>query len=216
MPDCRTLFFSLTASLVGATAVAQSSSTRDTLVAAGSHYRASGLHELMLGREYRSLWTTAISVPVLDLSNFAGGLRPISKGGGFQTKSLLLAGADGREFFFRSIDKDPSATLPLELRPTVAGSVIRDQTSSAFPTAPLVVDRLLRAARIPHGPARLYVLPKDQRLGQFQAQFAGLMGFLEDRIGGSSGPAAKWGGATEIIGSDSLFARTARSPDDRV
>ena len=170
----------------------------------------------MLGREYRSLWTTPITVPVLDLGSFAGGLRPVSKGGGLQTKSLLLAGADGREFFFRSVDKDPSATLPLELRPTVAGSVVRDQTSSAFPTAPLVVDRLLRAAKIPHGPARLYVLPKDQRLGQFEAQFAGLMGFLEDRIGGSSGPAAKWGGATEIIGSDSLFARTGSSPDDRV
>src|SRR3954451_8413498 len=215
MPDCRTLFFSLTASLVGATAVAQSSSTRDTLVAAGSHYRASGLHELMLGREYRSLWTTAISVPVLDLSNFAGGLRPVSKGGGFQTKSLLLAGADGREFFFRSIDKDPSATLPLELRSTVAGSVVRDQTSSALPTGPLVVARLLQAAGIPHGPARLYVLPR-KGLGQFDEVFGGLLGFLEDRIGGPSGPGAKWGGAAEIIGSDSLFARTGRSPDDRV
>ncbi len=216
MQLCRMLFLSFTAALIGSTAVAQSSSPRDTLIAAGPQYRASGLHQLMLGREYRSLWTTPISAPVLDLGSFAGGLRPVSKGGGFQTKSLLLAGADGREFFFRSIDKDPSATLPPELRPTVAGSVIRDQTSSALPTAPLLVDRLLRAAKIPHGPARLYVLPKDQRLGQFEAQFAGLLGFVEDRIGGSRGPAAKWGGATEIIGSDSLFARTSRSPDDRV
>ncbi len=216
MQHCRMLFLSFTAALIGSSAVAQSNSPRDTLVAAGPQYRASGLHELMLGRDYRSLWTTPITVPILDLGSFAGGLRPVSKGGGFQTKSLLLVGADGREFFFRSIDKDPSATLPLELRPTVAGSVVRDQTSSAFPTAPLVVDRLLRAAKIPHGPARLYVLPKDQRLGQFEAQFAGLMGFLEDRIGGASGPAATWGGASEIIDSDSLFARTGRSPDDRV
>jgi hypothetical protein len=41
------------------------------------------------------------------------------------------------------------------------------------------------------------------------------MGFLEDRIGGP-GPAAHWGGATEIIGSDTLFARTAASADDQV
>jgi hypothetical protein len=216
MSPCRVLFLSLAASLIGATAVAQTTSKRDTLVAAGPQYRAGGLHELMLGREYRSLWTTPISVAILDLGSFAGGLHPVSKGGGFQTKSLLLAGADGREFFFRSVDKDPSATLPLELRPTVAGSVVRDQTSSAFPTAPLVVDRLLRAARIPHGEPRLYVLPRDQRLGEFQAEFAGVMGFLEERIGGSSGPAARWGGASEIIGSDSLFARTGRSADDRV
>jgi hypothetical protein len=185
---------------------------RDTLVAPGSHYRASGLHSLLLGKEYRSLWITPISVPVLDL---AGSLRPVSKGGGQQTKSLLLLAPDGREYFFRSIDKDPSATLPPELRGTVAGSVVRDQTSSAFPTAPLVVNRLLTAAGILHGESRLVVLPHEG-LGEFEPEFAGLMGFLEERVGGTSGPAARWGGATAIIGSDSLLARTARSPNDRV
>jgi hypothetical protein len=188
----------------------------DTLQAPGPEYRAGGLHQIFLGKEYRSLWTTPITVSLLDLQTFAGGLRPVSKGGGQQTKSLLLVGQDGREFFFRSVDKDPSATLPPELRGTVAGRVVRDQTSSAFPTAPLVVDRLMRAAGIPHGQARLYVLPRDRRLGDFEAEFAGLMGFLEDRIGGPAGPAARWGGASEIIGSDTLFARTERSADDRV
>jgi hypothetical protein len=193
----------------------ESSSQRDTVLAPGPHYRAGGLHSLLLGSEYRSLWTTPISVPVLDLKTFGGGLHPVSKGGGQQTKSLLLVTADGREFFFRSVDKDPSATLPLELRGTVAGRVVRDQTSSAFPTAPLVVARLLTAAGIPHGESRLFVLPQSG-LGEFQADFAGLMGFLEERIGGPSGPAAHWKGATELITSDSLFARAQRSSNDRV
>jgi hypothetical protein len=174
------------------------------------------LHRLLLGREYRSLWTTPVSVPFLDLDRFAGGLRPVSKGGGQQTKSLLLVGQDGREFFFRSVDKDPSATLPPELRGTVAGRVVRDQTSSAFPTAPLVVDRLLSSAGILHGHSRLYVLPHDRKLGEFEPEFAGLFGFLEDRIGGPAGLAARWGGTTEIISSDTLLARTSRSPEDRV
>jgi hypothetical protein len=189
---------------------------RDTVEAPGARYRASGLHSLLLGREYRSLWYTPVTVPVLDLERFAGGLQPVSKGGGQQTKSLLLLGGDGREFFFRSVDKDPSATLPPELRGTVAGSVVRDQTSSAFPTAPLVVDRLLTAAEIPHSPERLVVLPPDQRLGEFEPVFGGLMGFLDDRIGGSKEAAAHWGGAREIIGTDSLVARSTRSPEDRV
>jgi hypothetical protein len=192
----------------------QSSAVRDTVQAAGPQYGASGLRRLFLGPEYRSLWTTPISVEVLDLRTFAGGLRPVSKTGGQETKSLLLAGADGRQFFFRSVDKDPSATLPPELRGTVAGSVVRDQTSSAFPTAPLAVARLLSAAGILHGESRLVVLPRDPVLGEFEAGFGGLMGFLDDRIGGS--PAGHWGGASEIIGSDSLFARAARSPEDRV
>jgi hypothetical protein len=188
----------------------------DTVQAPGPRYRASGLHRFLLGREYRSLWYTPITVPILDLERFAGGLHPVSKGGGQQTKSLLLVAPDGREFFFRSVDKDASTMLPLELRSTVAGSVVRDQTSSAFPTAPLVVDRLLTSAGIPHSPERLVILPRDRRLGEFESEFGGLMGFLEDRIGGSKEPAAHWGGARELISTDTLFARTSRSPDDRV
>jgi hypothetical protein len=188
---------------------------RDTIQAPGPEYRASGLHGLLLGREYRSLWYTPVTVPILDLDRFAGGLHPVSKGGGQQTKSLLLAAPNGGEFFFRSVDKDPSAALPPELRGSIARSVVRDQTSSAFPTAPLVVDRLLTSAEIPHGATRLVVLPR-QGLGEFTSQFGGVMGTLEDEVGGVAGPPSHWGGALEIIGTDSLIARTNRSPEDRV
>jgi hypothetical protein len=195
---------------------AQQADTTDPVVsAAGPRYQASGLHGFLFGKEYRTLWSTPISVPLLDLRAFAGGLKPVSKGGGQQTKSLLLVAPDGREFFFRSVDKDPSATLPAELRPTLAGDVVRDQTSSALPTAPLVVGRLLDAARILHGSSRLFVLPDDPLLGEFRTEFAGLMGFLEERIGGSHPVPAHWKGAKEIINSDSLIARVSRSPEDQ-
>jgi hypothetical protein len=174
------------------------------------------LHQFLLGREYRSLWTTPVSAPVLNLQTFAGGLRPVSKGGGKQTKSLLLVAADGRQFFFRAVDKDASVLLPEELRGTVAGDIVRDQTSSALPTAPLVVGRLLTAAGIPHADERLFVLPRSPQLGEFEAEFGGLMGFLQERIGGAEGPPAHWNGATEIIGSDTLIARAGQSPNDRV
>jgi hypothetical protein len=213
----RSLLLTLSATLCAAGLPAQQSSPpRDTVQAAGPQYGASGLHRLFLGPEYRSLWTTPITVEVLDLHGFAGGLRPVSKTGGQETKALVLVGADGREFFFRSVDKDPSATLPPELRGTVAGSVVRDQVSSAFPTAPLIVAKLLTAAGVPHGNSRLVVLPHDPILGEFEPEFAGLMGFLEDRVGGAKDPASHWGGATEIISSDSLFARTGRGSEDRV
>jgi hypothetical protein len=198
------------------TGQAETAPTRHVVSAAGPRYDASGLHGFLFGKEYRSLWSTPISVPLLDLRAVAGGLKPVSKGGGQQTKSLLLLAQDGREFFFRSVDKDPSATLPAELRPTVAGDVVRDQTSSALPTAPLVVGRLLDAAGILHGSSDLYVLPDDPVLGEFRGEFAGLMGFLEERVGGSRPAAAHWKGAKEIIQSDSLIARLSRGPEDRV
>src|SRR4051812_36097121 len=195
------LAFVIVASSTGVLTAQESNTEAQTVikVAPGPEYRASGIHRLLLGREYRELWVTPVSVPVLDLATFAGGVEPLSRGGGQQTKSLRLRAKDGREFFFRSVDKDPSATLPPELRGTVAGQVVRDQTSSAFPTAPLVVARLLSAAGILHGDSRFIVLPREASLGEFQAEFAGLMGFLEERVGGTDGPAAHWGGSSEII-----------------
>jgi len=178
-------------------------------------YDAGGLHTFLFGSEYRDLWSTRITVPVLDLAGFAGGLEVVSRSGGQQTLGLRLRAPDGREFFFRSLDKDPSAVLPPDLRGTVASSVVRDQTSSAYPTAPLVVDRLLTAAGIPHPQPRIVVLPDDPRLGEYRAEYAGLMGTIEDRVGGP-GPNGSWGGALEIIDSDSLFARVQRSTADRV
>jgi hypothetical protein len=214
----RSLSLGLTFAISATTPLAaQEPDTAGHVVQApGAHYRAGALRRLLLGGEYRSVWATPASVPVLDLQAFAGGLRPVSKGGGQQTKSLRLVASDGREFFFRSVDKDPSAALPPELRGTVAAQVVRDQTSSAFPTGPLIVDPLLDAAGILHGKSKLYVLPRSPELGPFQEEFGGLMGFLEDRIGGGEGPSTRWGGASEIIGTDTLFERTARSPDDRV
>ena len=189
---------------------------RDTLQAPGAQYRAGGLARFLLGSEYRSLWSTPISLPVLDLRTYAGGLRPVSKGGGKQTRSLLLVANDGRQFFFRSVDKDASVLLPPELRGTVAGRVVRDQTSSAWPTAPPVVASLLTAAGISHAKEQLFVLPRDATLGEFQDEFGGLMGFLQERVGGAEGPPSHWNGATEIVDSDTLLARVGQSADDQV
>jgi len=186
-----------------------------TLQAAGKHYDAGWFHRFLLGSEYREVWTTPITVPVLDMETYAGGVRAVSRTGGQQSKSLRLQATDGRQFFFRSIDKDPSGALPEELRQTVAASVARDQTSSALPTAPLVVSRLLKAAGILHAEPTIVVLPDVERMGEFRTDFAGLMGTLEERVGGS-GPAAHWGGATEIVLTDTLYARLERSSADQV
>ncbi|MEO8139469.1 MAG: hypothetical protein ABI742_07485, partial [Gemmatimonadota bacterium] len=206
----------LAAPLAGQGAPVGPSTSGDSVQRApGAHYRAGGLHRFILGAHYRDLWATPVSVEVLDLDSAEGGLTALGRTGGQQSKTLKLGAPDGRQFFFRSIDKDPTKALPEELRGTVAGSVVQDQISSANPLAPLVVSRLLAATTILHNEPRVYILPDNIRLGEARPEFAGLMGFLEERIGGS-GPAAHWHGAAEIIDSDTLLARVTRSVEDRV
>ena len=151
-------------------------------MAAGPEYDAGFFHRFFFGTRYRKLWATPIDVPVLDLDTFAGGLRATRKGGGEQTKSLRLQGADGKEYSFRSVNKDPSGALPPELRETAAADIVRDQTSAAHPAGALVVAPILQATGVLHAEPRLVVLPPDTaRLGQFTAEFGGMLGTIEER-----------------------------------
>src|SRR5206468_12047117 len=83
-------------------------------VVAAPRYKAGAIHKCLLGPTYRRLWTTPVEVEVLDLRTFHGGLKPVSKGGGKQTKSLKFESADGREWRVRSVDKSAARVLPLE------------------------------------------------------------------------------------------------------
>ncbi len=186
-----------------------------TLQAAGPEYDAGGLYRFLFGAGYRELWIRPITIPTLDFATYSGGLTPFARTGGQQTKALRLRGADGREYFFRSLDKDPSSVLPPDLKGTVAASVVQDQTKSSLPTAPLVVTRLLKAAGIHHAEPVIVRLPDDPVLGEFRPVFAGLMGTVEASVGGK-GPNAHWDGAVEIISSDSLMALMTASTNDRV
>ena len=104
--------------LGSSTAVAQTPTWADSFVviAPGPQYAKGALLRSIAGNHYRDLWTTRIRVPVLDLERFAGGLTPLKAHSGSQTRSLRFAGADGHEYQFRSVDKDPTASLAPELR----------------------------------------------------------------------------------------------------
>ncbi|MDQ3426440.1 MAG: hypothetical protein M3477_01290, partial [Gemmatimonadota bacterium] len=195
----------------GAAAVAES-----TTVAAGARYRAGWLHRFLLGDHYRDLWTTPVRVEVLDLGAFAGGLRPLQRGGGQQTRSLRFRGADEREYTFRSVDKDPSALLPPDFRATALGRVLQDQISAGHPAAPFVVAPLLEAAGVLHAEPRLVVLRDgDSRLGEFEPEFGGMLGVLEERAEAGEGGTG-FGGAAEVIGTDKLLERLERDADHLV
>lgn len=149
------------------------------IITPGERYEASGFHEFFFGAHWRDVWTTPVKVEVLDLDNFAGGLTPIKKGGGYQTKSLRFKGEDGEIWKFRSLDKDPSKVLPPDLQETVASDIIQDQISTANPMAPFVVEPLLEAVGVLSAKPKLVYLPDDEKLGKFRDEFGDMLGILE-------------------------------------
>jgi hypothetical protein len=186
---------------------ARQSAARDTVVIPGARYEAGALHRFLLGPHYRAAWTQPVRVPVLDLSAFAGGLTPMQRGGGFQTRSLRFRGEDGREYAFRSIDKDPSAILPVDLRQTLVSDIVQDQISAAHPMGALVVPPILEAVGVLHATPRAVVLPDDARLGEFRADFGGLLGLIEERPEEGSDTVPGFMGATNAVSTERLFER---------
>ncbi|MBL8016292.1 MAG: hypothetical protein JNK43_03395 [Ignavibacteria bacterium] len=143
-----------------------------------ARYEAGWLHEFFFGSHWRDVWTTKVKVGVIDLSKYGGGLTPDEKGGGFQTKSLKFKGADGRTYKFRSLDKDPKKTLPVELQESIARDVVQDQISSSNPYAGFVVNSILDAVGVYHSDYTLALLPDDPLLGEYRKEFAGLLGIM--------------------------------------
>jgi hypothetical protein len=205
--------------LTGSGAAAQRAAAgfRDSVtVVPGKRYKKDPVYRFFFGDHYRDLWTTPIRVPVLDLATFAGGLKPTKKGGGQQTKSLRLDGADGRQYQFRSVDKDPSSVLPLGLRETFADRIFQDQISAGHPVGALLVPPVLEAAGVLHAEPVLVMMPDDPALGEFRSEFANVLGTIEERPRGDEDDEVVFAGAKEIVSTEDLFKEVENHPNVQV
>ena len=186
------------------------------LVTAGPEYRAGAFTRFFLGDGYRELWTTPLQAPVLDLEAYAGGLRPIRVGGGFQTQTIHLRGGDDGYYLFRSVNKAVRKGLPEDLRDTPAGRIVQDQTSALHPAGAWVIPPLLEAVGVPHERPELFLMPDDPALGDHREAFAGVLGMLVRSPDMGESGELSWDGSDEILGSEDLLERLEASPADRV
>jgi len=187
-----------------------------TTVVPGPEYKPTGSKRLFIGNVYRSSWLQPVAVPTLNLATEKGGLRPTGKGGGRQTTSLKLIAADSAEYVFRSVDKDVTRILPPELRNSVAADVLRDITATANPYSNLAIGHLLDQTDILHARPRLFRLPDNQQLGPYRAQYAGLLGTLEDSPKDPKANLPGFGGSDEVTRSFGLFRKLYKDHDNRV
>ncbi len=179
-------------------------------VVPGPQYQRRSLYRTFFGAHYRDLWTAPVTAPVLDLHAFAGGLTPDELGGGQQTRSLDMKGGDGRTYVFRSLDKDPTPAIPPMLRETVAHRLIQDATSAGYPGGPLLAARLLRSAGVLHVSPTLVVMPDDPALGKYRKEFAGMLGYVEEK------PDDGFARAEDVVDSDELIDSLNAGPENQV
>ncbi|HUE77943.1 MAG TPA: hypothetical protein VMM83_08380 [Longimicrobiales bacterium] len=184
-------------------------------VVPGAQYEAGSLQRFFLGDNYRFLWTREMTVPILDLNRFAGGLT-IDHPGGNQTRTLHFFGADGREYMFRSIQKYVRPTLTPDLEGTIVEDIMQDVISALHPGGAFVVAPLQRSLGLLTEPIWIRVMPDDPRLGEYREGYAGLVGqMLEKSNEGEDDTPGTWG-YTKIIGSEELLEKLEENPRNRV
>ncbi len=194
----------------------QKDSLKYITITPGPEYEAGGIHRFFYGSHWRDLWTTSIKVPVLDLENFAGGLTPIRRGGGLQTKSLRLRGGDGQEWKFRSVNKDPTAILSDDLKSSVIADMLKDQISTANPVGALAVVPLLNAVGVLHAPPFLFYLDDDPKLGKFREEFGGILGMIEVHPDQKDSINPGFKDAEKVVGTYKLLRRLEEKRSEKI
>ena len=166
-----------------------------------NHVEKSGpIHNFMLGSHYRDVYLRTYEFPVLDLSTFRGGVVPVKQGGGNQTNSLRVSDKDGRDYTLRSMTKDVSRFLPYPFNKMVAAKyVVEDNFLSTHPFAPLAIPHLAEAIDVYHTNPKLYYIPPQPGLGQYNGTFGGGVHLVEERPAGKRWKNAAWFGSPDRI-----------------
>ncbi len=182
----------------------------------GGSYRAKGMKRVLLGSLHRATWQTPVTIPYLNLDTTKGGITPFALGGGRQTTTLKFLANDGKEYAFRSVDKNLVNALPKEFRKTFIGTMIKEVTATEYPYGAIIASSLMDDTDILHARPKLYVLPDHPGLGVFRESYAGLFGMLEDRPKDPYGEVEGFMGADDVTRSVGLFRKLYKDNDNTV
>jgi len=154
------------------------------LVAADTAHKKTKFHEWLWGHNRRTEWATPISVPVLWLNTFKGGLIPDKEGGGNETKSLRLQTSNGKEYTLRSIRKSREDVIPTEFKNTFVGDIIKDGVFMSHPYAALALAAMQESAGIYHTEPIIVYVPRQRALDTFKYKFGNDLYLFEQRLDG--------------------------------
>ncbi len=175
----------------------------------------SGIFRYLWGERYRKYFGTAINAPTVDLDTLFGGLTPVRKGGGHQSKSLRLRDKEGREYVMRALRKNAVQYLQAvafkdqyiegQFDDTATEGLLNDVFTGSHPYAPFTIGKLSDAIGVFHTNPILYYIPKQNSLGHFNSDFGDELYMIEERAASGHGDKASFGFANKVISTDDLI-----------
>ncbi|WP_439128423.1 metallophosphoesterase [Polaribacter sp.] len=180
----------------------------------------SNFYNLLWGKRYREYFGKKVLAPTVNIDTLFGGLTPVRKGGGNQSKSLRLEDKDGKEYVMRALRKNAEQYLQAvafkeqyiegQFSKTFTESLLLDIFTGSHPYAPFTIDKLAEAVGVYHTVPILFYVPKQKGLKEFNANFGDELYMIEARAADNHGDKKYFGYANEIISTDDLRENLAK------
>lgn len=150
----------------------------------------SGFYKFLWGDRYRKYYSLPVKAKVAYLDTLMGGLKPIRKGGGSQSKTLHLETRDGVRYVMRALKKNASQYIQAtafkdqyvepQFKNTASEALVKDVFTGSYPYAPFVVASLSGSLGIPYLNSNLYYIPKQAILGKYNQEYGNELYVFEE------------------------------------
>ncbi|NQZ44291.1 MAG: metallophosphoesterase [Flavobacteriaceae bacterium] len=181
-----------------------------------------GFYKTVWGDRYREFYATKVKAPTVRLDTLFGGLTPVRKGGGHQSKSLRLQHEDGRQFVMRALRKSAELYLQAlafqeeyiigDFEETFTEAILQDFYTGSHPYAPFTIGPLSDAVGIYHTNPKLYYIPKQAALEEYNETFGDELYMIEEHV--SEGhDIASFGYAKKIESTDDMIKKLRKDED---
>ena len=176
------------------------------------------------GDRYRKYYSQEVEAPIVDLDTLFGGLIPVRKGGGHQSKSVRLETIDGKEYVMRAIRKSATQYIQAvvykdkyvegQFDETYAESQLLDIYTASHLYAPFTIGVLSDAVGVYHSNPKLYYIPKQNALKEFNDEFGDELYMIEERAASGHGDLSSFGNSNTLISTDDLIKKLRKSANN--
>ena len=167
------------------------------------------------GERYRRFYGVKVRAHTVNLDTLFGGLEPIRKGGGHQSRSLRLRHKSGKEYVMRALKKSAELYLQTmafkdqyvvgQFEDTYTEDVLLDFYTGSHPYAPFTIGELSDAVGLYHTNPVLYYVPKQPALKEFNEEFGDELYMIEEHAGDGHGDLKSFGYSDELKSTDSML-----------
>ena len=185
--------------------------------------KKSGFYKFLWGERYRKYFSTKVEAPTVNLDTLFGGLTPVRRGGGNQSKSLRMKDPNGREYVVRALKKNPSQYLQAtifkdqyvegQFDNTFTEGLLYDVFAGSHPYAPFVIGDLSDAVGVYHTNPTLYYVPKQPALGVYNDEYGDELYMIEERASNDHGDKASFGFSNKLISTDDILKKLHKDED---